>query len=60
MKKRYERGKGIKQDHRLNVSSEVNVKRNKNQRITGMLRRNEMIKRMLLRVKVETARKERN
>lgn len=32
MKRGYERGKGIKRTLRLNVSSEVNVKRNKNQR----------------------------
>lgn len=35
MKRGYERGRGIKITQRLNVSSEVNVKRNKNQRITG-------------------------
>lgn len=34
MKRGYEKGKGIIEAQKLNVSSEVNLKRNKNQRIT--------------------------
>lgn len=33
MKRGYDRGKGIKKPQRFNVSSEVNVKRNRNQTI---------------------------
>ena len=55
MKRGYERGKGIKQTQRLNVSSEVNVKGNTFWRITGDVEKNEMIMMMLLWVKVEAA-----